>query len=55
VLLFGRRGQGESEGDPHAFGWEGEKDIEAAIAFLKRRPDVDPQRIGGLGLSVAAN
>ena len=52
VLLFDRRGQGESEGDPHAFGWEGEKDIKAAVAFLQRRPDVDPQRIGGLGLSV---
>ncbi len=52
VLLFDRRGQGESEGDPHAFGWEGEKDIKAAVAFLQRRPDVDPDRIGGLGLSV---
>ncbi len=52
VLLFDRRGQGESEGDPHAFGWEGEKDIKAAIAFLQRRPDVDRNRIGGLGLSV---
>jgi hypothetical protein len=52
VLLFDRRGQGESEGDPHAFGWEGEKDIKAAIAFLQRRPDIDPERIGGLGLSV---
>ena len=52
VLLFDRRGQGESEGDPHAFGWEGEKDIKAAVAFLQRRPDVDPERIGGLGLSI---
>jgi alpha/beta superfamily hydrolase len=52
VLLFDRRGQGESQGDPHAFGWEGEKDIKAAIAYLERRPDVDPERIGGLGLSV---
>jgi MYXO-CTERM domain-containing protein len=52
VLLFDRRGQGESEGDPHGFGWEGEKDIKAAVAFLQRRPDVDPGRIGGLGLSV---
>jgi alpha/beta superfamily hydrolase len=52
VLLFDRRGQGESEGDPHAFGWEGEKDIKAAIGFLQNRPDVDPERIGGLGLSV---
>jgi uncharacterized protein len=52
VLLFDRRGSGESEGDPHGFGWEGEKDVKAAIEFLKRRPDVDPGRIGGLGLSV---
>ena len=52
VLLFDRRGQGESEGDPHGFGWEGEKDIKAAIAFLQHRSDVDPERIGGLGLSV---
>ena len=52
VLLFDRRGQGESEGDPNGFGWEGEKDVKAAIAFLQRRPDVDPERIGGLGLSV---
>ena len=52
ALLFDRRGSGESEGDPHGFGWEGEKDIKAAIEFLQRRPDVDPGRIGGLGLSV---
>jgi uncharacterized protein len=52
VLLFDRRGQGESEGDPHGMGWEGEKDVKAAVAFLERRPDVDPERIGGLGLSV---
>ena len=52
VLLFDRRGEGESQGDPNAFGWGGEKDIEAAAAFLQGRPDVDPDRIGGLGLSV---
>jgi hypothetical protein len=49
VLLFDRRGQGESEGDPHAFGWKGEKDIKAAIAFLQRRPDVDPNASAASG------
>jgi BAAT / Acyl-CoA thioester hydrolase C terminal len=34
------------------FGWQGERDIHAAIEFLQTRPDVDPQRIGGIGLSV---
>jgi pimeloyl-ACP methyl ester carboxylesterase len=52
VLLFDNRGQGVSEGDPNAFGWDDEKDVDAALDFLARRPDVDPDRIGGLGLSV---
>ena len=52
VLLFDRRGEGESEGDPNLFGWQGERDVHAAVAFLQSRPDVDPERIGGIGLSV---
>lgn len=52
VLLFDRRGEGESDGDPNAFGWAGTRDVEAAIAFLRGRPEVDDARIGGLGLSV---
>ena len=52
VLLFDRRGEGESEGDPNLFGWQGERDVHGAVAFLQRRPDVDPQRIGAIGLSV---
>jgi uncharacterized protein len=52
VLLFDRRGEGESEGDPNTLGWRGTRDLEAAIAYLKSRPDVDPNRIGGVGLSV---
>jgi hypothetical protein len=52
VLLFDRRGEGESEGDPNAFGWRGTRDVEAAVAYLRTRPDVDPGRIGGVGLSV---
>jgi len=52
VLLFDRRGEGQSEGDPNLFGWEGEQDVHAAVRFLQARPDVDPERIGGIGLSV---
>jgi uncharacterized protein len=52
VLLFDLRGDGDSQGDPNGFGWDSEKDVIAAIAYLKQRPDVDPRRIGGLGLSV---
>jgi uncharacterized protein len=52
VLLFDRRGEGESEGDPNTLGWAGDRDLQAAVAFLHSRPDVDRDRIGGLGLSV---
>jgi fermentation-respiration switch protein FrsA (DUF1100 family) len=52
VLLFDRRGEGASEGDPNLLGWGGDRDLKAAIAFLEDRPDVEPGRIGGIGLSV---
>jgi dienelactone hydrolase len=52
VLLFDRRGEATSEGDPNALGWGGTRDIEAAVDFLQRQPDVDPDRIGGIGFSV---
>ncbi|HET9420863.1 MAG TPA: CocE/NonD family hydrolase [Nocardioides sp.] len=53
VLLYDRRGEGASEGDPHLYGWGGSRDVHGAIEFLQARPDVDPDRIGGLGLSVS--
>ena len=36
VLLFDRRGEGESEGDPNTFGWVGDRDVHAAARFLRR-------------------
>jgi uncharacterized protein len=52
VLLYDRRGEGQSEGDPNGFGWDFDKDIRAGLDFLQQRAEVDPGRIGGLGLSV---
>jgi hypothetical protein len=52
VLLFDRRGEGESDGDPNLLGWQGERDVHAAVKYLQSRPDVDPGRIGAIGLSV---
>ena len=52
VLLFDRRGEGRSEGDSNLFGWGGDKDIHAAVEFLKGRPEVEAGRIGGIGFSV---
>ena len=55
VLLYDARGRGESEGSPNAFGWGWDEDVAGALAFLRERPDVDPGRIGGLGLSTGAD
>ena len=52
VLLLDARGYDGSEGDPNVFGWDGAKDIDAAVAWLRRRPDVVDGRIGGIGFSV---
>src|SRR3954452_7711538 len=52
VLLFDRRGEGRSEGEPNAWGWGGDRDVYAAIDYLRGRADVDSRRIGGIGLSV---
>ena len=55
VLVYDSRGRGESEGSPVGFGWGWPKDVAGALAFLRERPDVDPERIGGLGLSRGAD
>ena len=52
VLLTDARGHGRSEGRAMDFGWYGDRDIRAAIDFLLARPDVRPDAIGGLGLSM---
>jgi pimeloyl-ACP methyl ester carboxylesterase len=52
VLLVDPRGYGDSQGDPNAYGWGSTKDIDAAVAWLRRRPDVERRRIGGLGVSM---
>jgi dienelactone hydrolase len=55
VLLYDARGTGESEGSPNGYGWEWEHDVAGAIEFLQEQPEVDPTRIGGLGLSTGAD
>ena len=50
VLLLNPRGQGTSEGD--TVRWAGDRDLIAGAEYLKTRPDVDDDRIGGYGFSV---
>jgi hypothetical protein len=55
VLLYDARGRGESDGTEHNYGWDWPKDVAGALAFLKARDEVDPERIGALGLSTGAD
>jgi len=55
VLLYDARGRGQSLGDPDAYGWTWGRDVDAAITWLEKRPDVKPGRIGALGLSTGAD
>jgi pimeloyl-ACP methyl ester carboxylesterase len=52
VLMIDARGHGDSAGRAMDFGWNGDADIAAATGYLAARPDVDPERIGLVGLSM---
>lgn len=52
VLLLDPRGHGESAGPAMDLGWYGDQDVAAGVEYLSRRPDVDPERIAVVGLSM---
>ena len=52
VLLYDARGMGRSGGRAMDFGWYGDRDVAAAVSFLASRPEVDPTKIGAVGLSM---
>jgi dienelactone hydrolase len=52
VLLIDARGHGDSGGRAMDFGWHGDSVIAAATGYLARRPDVDPKRLGVVGMSM---
>jgi len=55
VLVYDPRGSGNSEGTINSYGWGWEKDAAAALDFLAERDDVEPGRVGVLGLSTGAD
>ena len=54
TLIFDHRYWGESTGTPrfHVVPMEQREDIQSAISFLTRQPEIDPGRIGGWGISM---
>jgi pimeloyl-ACP methyl ester carboxylesterase len=54
VLLLDLRAHGASDGAVLTYGGDEAEDVVAAARWLQSRADVDPQRIGALGLSLGA-
>lgn len=52
VLTFDFRAHGESGGARSSLGLHEQKDVAAALAYVRSRKDVDPQRIGIYGFSL---
>jgi uncharacterized protein len=52
VLALDNRGNGESAGHSNGLGDNAQPGIQAALGWLSRRPDVDPERIAGFGTSL---
>ncbi|MBK8027352.1 MAG: hypothetical protein IPK19_39650 [Chloroflexi bacterium] len=55
VLVYDQRASGESTGDRQSIGLYDQRDIELILAWLAARPEVDGERIGGVGLSLGAH
>jgi pimeloyl-ACP methyl ester carboxylesterase len=52
VLLIDARGRGESDGDNENYGWHWDRDVRAAVTFLRAQPGV--RHVGAFGLSTGA-
>lgn len=51
VLMYDQRACGESGGANSSLGWLESTDLLAALDWLAARPEVDPTRLGALGIS----
>ena len=54
VLALDNPGNGESQGHSNGLGDNAQPGVDAALRWLSRRPDVDPERIAGFGSSLGA-
>ena len=54
VLALDLAGNGESEGHSNGLGDNAQPAVDAGLAYLSRRDDVDPAKIAGYGISLGA-
>ena len=55
VLAYDARGSGASAGVRNAYGWGWSADVVGGVRFLSAQGDVQPSRIGAIGLSTGAD
>ncbi len=55
VLMIDLRAHGESDGDILTYGGDEFLDVSAGVDYLQARPEVDPDKIGVMGLSLGAS
>ena len=54
TLMFDMEGSGLRRGEPVSLGYRERFDVIGAARYLRNRPDVDPEAIGALGVSMGA-
>lgn len=54
VLVFDHRAHGHSGGRATTLGPREVEDLRGAVAYLRSRPDIDPERIGAVGCSMGS-
>lgn len=52
ALMFDMRGSGLRKGEPVSLGYKERWDLMDAVRYVRTRPDVHPERIGALGISM---
>ena len=55
VLAYDQRALGESSGHTRSWGWLDARDVPLLVDFLIAQPEVNPDRIGGVGLSLGGH
>jgi len=55
VMMYDQRALGESTGDTLSFGWLDWTDLLAVLDFVRKQENVDPNRIGVVGLSLGGH
>jgi uncharacterized protein len=55
IMMYDQRGLGESSGEIAPMGYVQAGDLLAVLDFLQDRPEVDPERIGAVGISTGAH